>query len=89
MAVLDRDHYERNLLDRVDELETRVAELERMVATALFDGTTLNLPGGLKCDLATEDLEVLDAGSAGATEQDWVEVEVGGNTGYLRVYAAK
>ena len=89
MAVLDRDHYERNLLDRVDELETRVAELERMVATALFDGTTLDLPGGLKCDLTTEDLEIVDAGSTGATEQDWIEVQVGGVTGYLRVYAAK
>ena len=39
--------------------------------------------------LATEALEIVDAGSAGATEQDWIEVEVGGNTGYIRVYAAK
>ena len=89
MAVLDRDHYEQNLLDRLDEVEARLAELERMVATALFDGTTLDLPGRLKCDLTTEDLEIVDAGSTGATEQDWVEVEVGGNTGYLRVYASK
>jgi hypothetical protein len=43
----------------------------------------------LDISLATEDLEVVDAGSTGATEQDWVEVQVGGNTGYLRVYATK
>ena len=38
---------------------------------------------------ATEHLEFVDAGSAGATEQDWVEVEVGGVQGYIRVFAAK
>ncbi len=37
---------------------------------------------------ATEELEFVDAGSAGATEQDWIEVEVGGNQGFIRVYAA-
>lgn len=39
--------------------------------------------------LPTEGLEILDAGSTSATEQDWVEVEVGGNTGYLRVFSSK
>ena len=43
----------------------------------------------LDIDLATEDLEIVDAGSAAATEQDWIEVEVGGVQGYIRVYAAK
>lgn len=43
----------------------------------------------LSIDLATEDLDIVDAGSAGATEQDWIEVKVGGNTGYLRVFASK
>jgi hypothetical protein len=43
----------------------------------------------LDINLSTEDLEIVDAGSAAATEQDWIEVEVGGNTGYIRVYAAK
>lgn len=37
----------------------------------------------------TEDLEFVDAGSAGATEQDWIEVNVGGVQGYIRVFAAK
>jgi len=40
-------------------------------------------------DLGTEDLEIVDAGSASASEQDWIEVEVGGNQGYIRVFAAK
>lgn len=38
---------------------------------------------------ATEDLELVDAGSAGATEQDWVEVTVGAVQGYLRVFATE
>jgi len=38
---------------------------------------------------ATETLDVLDSGSATATQQDWIEVEVGGNTGYIHVFAAK
>ena len=39
--------------------------------------------------LGTEDLTVQDAGSTSATEQDWIEVTVGGNTGYIRVFATK
>lgn len=39
--------------------------------------------------LATEDFDIVDAGSTAATEQDWIEVLVGGNTGYIRVYATK
>lgn len=47
-------------------------------------------PGSkVEIDLATEDFEIVDAGSAGATEQDWVEVQIGGVQGYLRVFAAK
>ncbi len=43
----------------------------------------------LDIKLSTEDLEIVDAGSTSATEQDWIEVEVGGNQGYIRVYATK
>jgi hypothetical protein len=39
--------------------------------------------------MITENLKIVDAGSTGATEQDWIEVEVGGITGYVRVYASK
>ncbi|MGV7234614.1 MAG: hypothetical protein ACQ9ET_00005, partial [Nitrosomonadaceae bacterium] len=38
---------------------------------------------------ATEQLDFRDGGSAAATEQDWIEVTVGGNIGYIRVYATK
>jgi len=52
-------------------------------------GTSSSMGGVLGIDMSTEDLEFHDAGSDAATEQDWIEVEVGGNTGYIRVYAAK
>lgn len=45
--------------------------------------------GIIQYTFGTENLEIIDAGSAGATEQDWIQVEVGGNTGYIRVYASK
>jgi hypothetical protein len=48
------------------------------------------VPGSLmEWNFATEDLEFVDAGSAAATEQDWIEVQIGGNTGYIHVFAAK
>lgn len=43
----------------------------------------------LELGFATETLEFVDAGSASATEQDWIEVEVNGVVGYIRVYASK
>jgi len=47
-------------------------------------------PGSaLDINFSTEDLEFIDAGSTSASEQDWVQVEVGGNVGYLRVFASK
>lgn len=47
-------------------------------------------PGSIvEFNLATEDLEIVDAGSVAATQQDWIEVQVGGVTGYLHVFAAK
>ena len=48
------------------------------------------MPGSLlELNMATEDLEFVDAGSAAATELDWIEVQVGGNVGYIHVFAAK
>lgn len=38
---------------------------------------------------ATESVAISDAGSVSATEQDWIEVSVGGVTGYIRVFATK
>jgi hypothetical protein len=89
-SVIERDALVNNLLDRLERLEARLSALERAAATGLFSGTTLVLPGGASLpNLATESLAVVDAGSAGATEQAWVEVAVDGLSGYLRVYAAQ
>jgi len=45
---------------------------------------------GLLCmGTPTENTEFIDAGSAGATAQDWIEVEIGGVQGYIHVFAAK
>jgi hypothetical protein len=53
-------------------------------------GVGASNPGSLmEWDFATENLGFVDAGSAGATAQDWIEVQVGGVTGYIRVYASK
>jgi len=47
-------------------------------------------PGSLlELNLATEDLEFVDAGSVGATEQDWIQVKIGGVTGYIHVFPGK
>lgn len=47
------------------------------------------ITGGTTLDFSTENVFFSDAGSTGATEQDWIEVTVGGVTGYIRVYATK
>jgi hypothetical protein len=89
-SILDRVHYPGNLLDRIDAMERRIAELERGTPTGLFPGggNVLTLPAGLYAVLTTEDLEIIDAGTAAATELGWIEVELDGVPGYLRVYAA-
>lgn len=89
---LEFDHVIDNPLARIAELERRLELLERAAPLGLFEsgGTTMDLPGQLDMpELDTESLRITDAGSAGATEQDWIEVEVGGYVGYLRVFAAK
>jgi hypothetical protein len=35
---------------------------------------------------ATEDLELVDAGSSGATEAGWIQVQLSDTTGYIRIY---
>jgi len=53
-------------------------------------GLGTSAPGSpVELNLTTEDVEIVDAGSAGASAQDWIEVQVGGVTGYLRVYSTK
>lgn len=77
--TLDVLHLEGNPLDRTQALEDRVAALEAQAA--LQTPTTI--------DAATEEIKIVDAGSAGATEAGWIEVTLDGVTGYVRVYAAK
>ena len=55
----------------------------------IVGGDTIAASADLQFVLSTEDLEFHNAGSAAATEQDWIDVQVGGATGYIRVYAAK
>jgi hypothetical protein len=64
VGVIDRDHHKKDALDRIRELEQRVDDLERQVATLL---------------------RIVDAGTGGATEAAWIQVD----GGYLRVYASK
>lgn len=45
--------------------------------------------GTVEVGTPTEATIIVDAGSTGATEQDWIEVTVGAVTGYIRVFAAK
>jgi hypothetical protein len=42
----------------------------------------------MEWNFTTENLEFVNAGSAGATEQGWIEVELAGVQGFIRVYAA-
>jgi len=61
---------------RLRELERRIAALEARERS-------------LTWYLSTEDLKLIDAGSAGATQQDWVEITVNDVQGYLRVFSTK
>lgn len=78
-----------DLIRAINQMRRRLDELERaargLPSTVLFgaDGSLLFN------DFATETFKLVDAGSAGATEQDWLEVTVGGNPGYIRVFATK
>jgi hypothetical protein len=53
------------------------------------DKSNYMFSGKHELQLATEDFSFEDAGSVSATEQDWIEVSVGGVTGYIRVFATK
>ena len=38
---------------------------------------------------ATNDLQIIDAGTVSATEDGWIEIKIAGNLGYLRAYLTK
>jgi hypothetical protein len=66
------------------------SERHMTIETSGDVGIGIETPGSiLELNTATENLEFVDAGSTAATEQDWIEVQVGGNTGYIRVFASK
>lgn len=67
----------------LEKMAARVRKLERRIEA--LEAYERSLTWGL----STEDLELVDAGSAGATQQDWVEITTGGNVGYIRIYATK
>jgi hypothetical protein len=53
-------------------------------------GIGTSAPGSLtEWNMATLDLEFVDAGTASATEAGWVDVQIGGTTMYLRAFASK
>ena len=60
-----------------------------MDSSGLMLGNAARGSARLKLDLGTEDIEIVNAGSAGATEQDWIEGTVGGVTGYLSVFSSQ
>lgn len=78
-------------------LSTRNASIDAGITNALVaGGVGINankddylFSGKHELQLATEDFSFEDAGSTSATEQDWIEVSVGGVTGYIRVFATK
>lgn len=101
-SLLERDLVIDNFLEKMEALERRVAELERWEIMkfgdadgsdyAEFDADgmiTFNGEATVLFNFGTETFKLVDAGSAAATEQDWIEVKVEGNTGYIRVFAAK
>ena len=61
---------------KLRDLEKRIETLEARERSLLWG-------------LATEDVELIDAGSAGATQQDWIEVAIGAIQGYLWVRSVK
>lgn len=43
----------------------------------------------MEFNLSTANLEIVDSGTAGATEDGWVQIEIGGATHYLRSFTSK
>lgn len=55
-----------------------------------FGGSfALSIEGSMSFNFATKDLTIQDSGTAAATEVAWVQVDVGGTPGFIRVYATK
>ena len=63
----------------------------RADSNGIMIGSSVRTSSELQIRFTTggKDLEFTEAGRTGATEQDWIEVEVDGNVGYIRVFSAK
>lgn len=71
------------MMQLMEQMAAKIRELEKRVET--LEARERSLAWGL----STEDLELIDAGTAGASFQHWIEITVDGNTAYLRVYSTK
>jgi hypothetical protein len=49
----------------------------------------LRVDGAVALGLGTQNLEILDAGTVGATHEGWIEVEIGGVVQYIQTYTNK
>ena len=75
------------------DIKMTTGDVDLGLAGRIIGTTHVNLAptsgSGVSIDFDTKDLILKDSGSAGATEQDWIEVTVGGVTGYIRVFSTK
>jgi hypothetical protein len=66
---------------------TRRLTIDHNGYVMIGSGSTPGSP--VEIDLPTADLEIVNAGTAGGTNDCWVQIEVGNSTFYLRGYATK
>jgi hypothetical protein len=60
------------------------------VDEAGYVGIGANNPGALtEWGFSTANMQFIDSGTAGATSNAWIYVDVGGTTGYVRIYGSK
>jgi len=75
------------------DIKMTTGDVDLLTSGRIVGSTHVNLApasgSGVFMDFDTEDLILKDSGSTSATEQDWIEVTIGGVTGYIRVYASK
>lgn len=74
---------------------SEIARFDESAAALLVGATSpiasekLRVDGAVALGLGTQNLEILDAGTAGATHEGWIEVEIGGVVQYIQTYTSK
>lgn len=76
MGLLDRDHYDNNILDRLDDLENRLSELDRL-ALVLDSKVTL---GDENVRIDKDGIVLVDSGASSVTKLKWKFEEFLGET---------